>query len=156
MTSPHSSPGTIYCHGHNRRRITWVEEDRDHDTPCWIWTGTISERGYGLWSVNGVGRPAHRMLYERMVGPIPDGLVLDHLCSVLRCVNPAHLEPVTAAINSQRGRSAKLTADAVREIRSSPKTVVELAEHFDVSPSTVQLARRGKTWRNVEFPPRQS
>ena len=46
---------------------------------------------------------AHRAIYEEMVGPIPDGLVLDHLCSVRNCVNPEHLEPVTQAENARRG-----------------------------------------------------
>lgn len=69
---------------------------------CWLWTGYIS-KGYGLMSMgNRVQRPAHIVVYEHLVGPIPDGLELDHLCRVKRCVNPDHLEPVTHAVNCQR------------------------------------------------------
>lgn len=69
--------------------------------PCWHWTGATSN-GYGRVRVD-VDRPAHRFAYELLVGPIPDGLVIDHLCRVRHCVNPAHLEAVTNAENILRG-----------------------------------------------------
>ena len=73
---------------------------------CWLWTGHITNRGYGLLSLSGdyLGqkRYAHRLAYEVFVGPIPDGLHLDHLCCVPLCVNPAHLEPVTNLENARR------------------------------------------------------
>lgn len=69
---------------------------------CWLWTGTINYKGYGAISVNGRTKPAHRVVYEREIGPIPSGLVLDHLCRVRNCVNPAHLEAVTTAENNRR------------------------------------------------------
>jgi hypothetical protein len=53
---------------------------------------------------------AHRWSYEYHVGPIPDGLQLDHLCRVRRCVNPWHLEPVTNRVNSQRGKAGAVNA----------------------------------------------
>lgn len=69
---------------------------------CWIFTGPLTG-GYGH-SVDESGQPvrAHRATYAEFVGPIPDGLHLDHLCSVRNCVNPQHLEPVTQAVNNQR------------------------------------------------------
>lgn len=70
---------------------------------CWLWTGVISDQGYGLIRRDGRYRRAHRVNYERCVGPIPSGLVLDHLCRVTRCVRPNHLEPVTSAENTRRG-----------------------------------------------------
>lgn len=70
---------------------------------CWLWTAALSQDGYGLFR-DGRSQSAHRWLYKQLVGEIPDGLQLDHLCRVRNCVNPAHLEPVTLAENARRGR----------------------------------------------------
>ena len=74
---------------------------------CWLWTGAISDNGYGSFHNGHRTVGAHRYSFEHYVGPIPDGLVLDHLCRVTNCVNPAHLEPVTHAENIRRGYEAK-------------------------------------------------
>ncbi len=67
---------------------------------CWLWTGSrAGGSGYGHFTHDGVTLLAHRFAYEHLVGPIPDGLHLDHLCRVRHCVNPAHLEPVTPKEN---------------------------------------------------------
>ena len=82
-----------------------IPEEAPHLGPCWIWTGNI-RRGYGLFSYARHGAMgAHRWSYQLYVGPIPEGLVLDHLCRVRACVNPAHLEPVTQRENVMRGAS---------------------------------------------------
>lgn len=65
---------------------------------CWIYTGSINNGGYGTI----LGRAAHRYFYEHLVGAIGDGLTIDHLCRVTACVNPDHLEPVTAEENAAR------------------------------------------------------
>lgn len=71
---------------------------------CWLWTGSLTEHGYGHFGpVRGTTVKAHRFAYQQFVGPIPDDLPLDHLCRVRRCVNPAHLEPVTQRENLLRG-----------------------------------------------------
>jgi hypothetical protein len=70
---------------------------------CWLWLGTVSQQGYGKMKVGGVTRRVHRVAYELYVGPIPTGLVLDHLCRVRNCVNPDHLEAVTQHENLSRG-----------------------------------------------------
>lgn len=70
---------------------------------CWNWTGQKSEKGYGLFSVQRKRKRAHQIAYLLSVGPIPDGLQLDHLCRNKSCVNPEHLEPVTSRENTMRG-----------------------------------------------------
>ena len=70
---------------------------------CWLWTAGTSVEGYGRFRLNDRSRKAHQVSYEMHVGPIPEGKVLDHLCRVPGCVNPAHLEPVTDRENILRG-----------------------------------------------------
>ncbi len=70
---------------------------------CHLWTGTLNDAGYGILGINGKGKRAHILAYESAHGPVPNGLELDHLCRVRRCVNPEHLEAVTHQVNLQRG-----------------------------------------------------
>ena len=93
--------------------------------PCWLWTASLDGRGYGQFTLDSGPPPtlvrAHRFAYEQTVGPIPEGLELDHLCRVRRCVNPAHLEPVTRRENMRRGEGR--AADQARRthcIRGHP------------------------------------
>lgn len=72
---------------------------------CWIWRLRLDKDGYGQISVQNKTRRAHRVAYEALVGEIPEGLELDHLCRVRSCVNPEHLEPVTSKENTLRGES---------------------------------------------------
>jgi len=77
---------------------------------CWIWRGYL-QNGYGYFAAGETRKwtRASGYAYRLLVGPVPDGLVLDHLCKNPPCVNPAHLEPVTQQINVLRseGRAAK-------------------------------------------------
>lgn len=83
---------------------------------CWEWTGNRTPSGYGtFYPTRTTKRLAHRVAYELFVGPIPDGLELDHLCRNRACVRPEHLEPVSHRENTLRGdappaRNAKKTA----------------------------------------------
>jgi hypothetical protein len=81
----------------------WLMADIGTEDECWPWSGGTST-GYGRLWVPGVGHvPAHRISYEALRGPIPAGLVIDHLCRNRACINPAHLEPVTLKENILRG-----------------------------------------------------
>lgn len=97
---------------------------------CWLWIGALQREGYG--AIN-LGRPrrvarVHRVVWELLVGPIPDGLTLDHLCRVRRCCNPDHLEPVTLAENVARGsRRAGLARQAKCRRAGHPLTPENLA-----------------------------
>lgn len=73
---------------------------------CWLWTGTMHKKGYGQFWDGSAIVGAHRASYVLLVGPIPESLTIDHLCRVPACVNPAHLEPVTASENSRRMHEA--------------------------------------------------
>jgi hypothetical protein len=94
----------------------------DIQTGCWNWTGNTNKvTGYGYVYV-GPGKQgiAHRAAYRELVGPIPAGLVLDHLCRNKRCVNPKHLEPVTQGENVRRG-------DRVKRRQNLPATPLPIA-----------------------------
>lgn len=75
----------------NRKRSFWNRVAIGSDSDCWLWLGDLSEWGYGVFSVNHVGRGAHRVAYEYANGPIPEGMKVCHRCDVPPCVNPAHL-----------------------------------------------------------------
>lgn len=79
----------------------------DEQSGCWLWTGA-TVAGYGVVWVNETKRAAraHRVMYELKVGPIPDGMTLDHLCRTPACINPAHMDPCTAGENASRSPDA--------------------------------------------------
>jgi len=77
---------------------------------CWEWQAAKNDLGYGQLTLPGKKRVyAHRFSYEKHVGPIPEGMDLDHLCRNPSCVNPDHLEPVTHRENMHRGASPSIT-----------------------------------------------
>jgi hypothetical protein len=81
----------------------------DLATGCWNWTACLTRDGYGSIAMGAPSRKtalAHRVSYELLIGPIPEGLVIDHLCRNRACVNPAHLEVVPFAVNVLRGEGA--------------------------------------------------
>lgn len=80
----------------------WPKVERREDDECWPWLGYLNRDGYGQFRGNGEVL-SHRFGYAVTVGPIPEGLTLDHLCRNRACQNPAHLEPVTMRENALRG-----------------------------------------------------
>lgn len=123
------------------RRITL-----DERTGCHV-AQTSHPTGYAFYKVNGRRLMAHRVVWEEQLGPIPEDMVLDHLCRNRACVNPAHLELVTVAENIRRGLVAKLSAEQAEEIRASADPGVVLALRYGVSQATISLIRNGRTWR---------
>ena len=70
---------------------------------CWEWGGGVVSSGYGRVGIDGKRKLVHRVAYESIIGPIPDGLQIDHLCRNILCYNPEHLEAVTQKENLRRG-----------------------------------------------------
>jgi hypothetical protein len=141
-----------FLKGHHKRLTTpaWLEEDCGYETPCWVWQRTKNDKGYGrVWDDDRMA-PAHRVYYERYVGPIPAGHQLDHLCRKPACVNPAHLEPVTPVENTRRGLRAKLSAEQVVEIKAlkGMETTTSVGRRYDVAPATISDIWRGVNWND--------
>jgi hypothetical protein len=92
---------------------------KDAESGCWVWVGYRNPLGYGRIGVGGKhGKVAyvHRVSYELYVGPIPDGLVLDHYaCDNPSCVNPEHLRPVTQRENTLRSNTSKAATNCAKE-----------------------------------------
>jgi len=94
---------------HDQKRFWRLVDKTDS---CWLWTGGTAS-GYGCFQVKFKNYRSHRLAYELLRSPIPNGLHLDHLCRVRNCVNPDHLEPVTQKENNRR--SEAICAKVVRE-----------------------------------------
>lgn len=89
----------------------WAKVDRaGGPDACWLWMASKNLKGYGVFSVGRRGQMAHRWSYEHHVGPIPDGMLMDHTCMRPDCVNPAHLEPVSPSENVRRGYAPSVLA----------------------------------------------
>lgn len=155
-----------YLRGHSgwkSRGPRWIEgpipQYRPDLGPCWIWQRFIDENGYGRGSFTKYGGGkglAHIGLYEQMVGPVPKGLVLDHLCRVTACVRPSHLEPVTDRSNILRGAATKLTdADVARaySMRLNGGTWRAIAEELGVKhPPLITRVREFCERIGLEYP----
>lgn len=110
----HGDPEAVFTAWHTRKTKVdhiWDFVDKSGPVPslpwravpgnCWLWTGYRDSDGYGWLS----GMPAHRRIYEIVIGSIPDGLTLDHLCRFHACVRPEHFEVVTRAENASRNHN---------------------------------------------------
>lgn len=127
-----------FIQGHNGRQPVlerfWSKVDKGPDDACWEWQGGRSSIGHGHFALRSDRKvQAHRFAYEKVVGPIPEGLVLDHLCRNPPCCNPAHLEPVTRGENTLRGDT--VTGNNMR------KTVCVHGHKF--TPETTYVTKTG-------------
>lgn len=146
-----------YVRHHKRDKpgplVPRLESKIEFTDGCWLWRGGQDGKGYGRVFVFGRGAMgAHVATYELLVGPVPEGLHLDHLCRTPLCVNPAHLEPVTNAENVRRGVRAKLNAGQVALIRDMiamghPNPTIGWI--FGVNRGTIQDIRVGRTWTHA-------
>jgi len=148
--------------GLNPWTINWGDErlperfwKRTYPIPfsgCWLWVGRVDKLGYGQFDADARGNKAHRYAYQHLVGPVPAGLELDHLCRVRACCNPQHLEAVTHAENMRRGAHALKThcpsghayADDNTFIRPDPKGDVQrVCRQCRIERGRAYRARRG-------------
>lgn len=101
-------PNLVRQESHNGLSLEqrfWMKVDQGTEEECWEWNASLTPAGYGKIGLNNKLLLAHRVSYEINVGPIPDGLTIDHLCRNRKCVNPSHLEPVSMEENLLRGES---------------------------------------------------
>ena len=94
----------------------WEKVQKTGHSDCWVWMSSKNGRGYGTFAMNKDGHQstklAHRVAYELEIGPIPNGLSLDHRCRNRLCVNPAHLEPTTIRENLLRAPTTVSTLNS--------------------------------------------
>lgn len=166
-----------YCKKHYRAAKKWGDpnfranlrgvpfEERyviDLVTGCWNWIGAKDSCGYGTYSHTS-GNKAHRYVWEKLHGAIPEGMCVLHKCDNPACVNPEHLflgthdENMKDMVAKGRSRGAKgeknagaiLSADQVRDIYCSNKTNKELAVLFGVDRNTIMHIKNQKSWQDT-------
>lgn len=144
---PHELPAIHYLPRRGRRGPPQTAGYRiDPDTGCWNWTGAKVRGGYGG---HGSGR-AHRVAWELLVGAIPEGHDLHHLCGNRLCVNPEHLEPRLP--REHRGRNGKLSEhqlDRILELIREGRELVEIANDLGVDYLTISGLKLGGLFRRV-------
>lgn len=107
---------------------------------CWLWQGAQSP--YGQFSIGGRLELAHRHAYQVLVGPIPEGLEIDHLCRTPPCVNPLHMEAVTRSVNILRGRAAEGLRALQRAKTHCPHGHPYSGENLYINPKGARMCRR--------------
>lgn len=137
----------------------------DEPDKCWLWTGNAITTGLNYGRIN-VGRKsylAHRLSYEFLVQPLPQGMLALHTCDNPKCVNPHHLyagnhkqnaidrsvrKPNSYAVGEKAG-TAKLSEDQVISIRQDGRSCYALAKHYGVSPALISMVKNRKVWKHL-------
>jgi len=126
---------------------------------CWIWTGMLTDSGYGMLCAQGKLRRAHVFAYKQFVGPVPVGMCVLHECDMRCCVNPDHLKLGTKKQNSEDAMVRKryptgeqhgntpLTTAQVLSIRADTRTQRLIAADYGVCQMTISNIKRGATWK---------
>ncbi len=147
-----------FLHGHAARvkpiRISYTEHP---ETGCWLWAGYLRKDGYAnIRPRREQSWLAHRYVYFKLVGPVEEGMELNHLCGTRHCINPEHLEVTTHRGNVRHGRRTVLTPELVAEIRRRYAeaggrygTGRRLADEYGVAPTTISAVVTGKTWTDL-------
>jgi HNH endonuclease len=132
-----------------KKFTTSPEQYHVNEDGCWVWKRALQKDGYGIVH----GALAHRRYYELLVGPIPDGLEIDHLCRNRACVNPDHMEPVTKNENRRRGLLAKLTKNQVREAKRLIADGVShtvIGNKYGVTRACIYCIAIGRNWADID------
>lgn len=134
-----------------------------HVDECWVWSGSKSRDGYGLFGNGEKTERAHRFIFRMTFGPIGRGMVILHKCDNPSCVNPSHLAIGTQAenvadmrrkkravnVNGERHGRAKLTEAQVKEIRDDKRMQKEIAAAYGVSKGLIGLIKTRRVWAHI-------
>jgi DNA-binding transcriptional regulator YiaG len=135
------------------QRVLWFWEKVDREgkttTECWEWQGAMLRGGYGIfrWGRN---ENAHRLAYELVLGPIPEGHEVHHTCNNRGCVNPFHMETLTHQEHTHRTSGIALTMEDAREIQrryaAGGISQDKLAREYGISQSLVRNILHYREW----------